>query len=156
MASAYTPYKLDNGKVVRIPNAEINKSMALLKLTRDEAIQIWLEDEGYEVNEEQEALCQKAKDSRITATIHKAKAEYKPKTQRERVVKADPTKEGIIKAIANAISENADYSKVIKDGKLIVFRIGNEYFKLDLTRYTDKGLKALKDKGEYENYFGEG
>lgn len=154
--SAFTPYKLDNGKIVRVPNAEIQKSMALLKLTKDEAIQMYLEDEGYIVNDEQEALCQKAKETRITATIHQAKAEYKPKTQRERVVKADPTKEGVIKAIVTAISETADYSKVIKEGKLIVFRIGNERFKLDLTRYTDKGLQALKTKGEYENYFGEG
>lgn len=155
--ASIVPYKLANGKVVRIPMAEINKSMALLGLTKDEAIQMYLEDEGHLENDEQIALERKAKENRITATIHQAKStEVKQKTQKERVKKADPTKEGIISAIANTIGENADYSKVVKDGKLIVFRIGDEYFRLDLTRYTAKGLKALKDKGEFETYFGKG
>ena len=44
---AYTPYLLANGKVVRIPMEEIQKQMRLLRLTKDEAIQMWLEDEGY-------------------------------------------------------------------------------------------------------------
>ena len=40
-----------NGKVIRIPDADIEKSMKLLKLSHDEAVQMWLEDEGYLENE---------------------------------------------------------------------------------------------------------
>lgn len=132
---AYTPYKLPNGKVVNVPMEEVNKSMRLLKLSKDEAIQMWLEDEGYMENEEQEALERKAKENRITATIHQAKAEYKEKTQRERVKKDDPTKEGIIKAIAEMLpSVGAVDIEVVNIGKIITFQIGEDKYKLDLIR----------------------
>lgn len=132
---AYTPYQLPSGKVVRIPMEEINKQMRLLKLSKDEAIQMYLEDEGYLENEEQEALERKAKENRITATIHQAKAEYKEKTQRERVKKDDPTKEGIIKAIAEMLpSVNAENVEIVNAGKLITFTIGADKYKLDLIR----------------------
>ena len=35
-----------NGKNIRIPDAEIDKSMKLLGISHDEAVQMWLEDEG--------------------------------------------------------------------------------------------------------------
>ena len=38
---------------------------------------MWLEDEGYLENEEQEALIKKAKESGILQTIHGAKADKK-------------------------------------------------------------------------------
>lgn len=92
-----------NGKNINIPDDEIKSNMKNLQLDQDEAILVWLEDEGYIINQEQEALCKKAKDNRITATIHKAgniKSERKPST-RER--QANPTKEAIIAGIANIL-----------------------------------------------------
>ena len=44
-------YELPNGKKVKIPDVEIEKSMKALELTKDEAIEMWLEDEGYLDNE---------------------------------------------------------------------------------------------------------
>ena len=134
--ASIVPYKLANGKTVRIPMAEINKSMKLLNLSKDEAIQMYLEDEGYLENEEQEALEQKAKENRITATIHQAKStEAKQKTQRERVKKADPTKEGIIKAIAELLPTlTATDVAIVNEGKLITFKIGADEYKIDLIR----------------------
>lgn len=134
--ASIVPYKLDNGKVVRIPMAEINKSMTLLGLTKDEAIQMYLEDEGYLENDEQTALERKAKENRITATIHQAKStEVKQKTQKERVKKADPTKEGIIKAIAEMLPDlNATDIVIVNEGKLITFKIGADEYKVDLIR----------------------
>mgnify|MGYP007092165276 CR=1 FL=1 len=41
-----------NGKNKIISEEWITKNMEVLDITRDEAIQMWLEDEGYEVNEE--------------------------------------------------------------------------------------------------------
>lgn len=134
--ASIVPYKLPSGKVVRVPMAEINKSMALLGLTKDEAIQMYLEDEGYLENEEQTALERKAKENRITATIHQAKStEVKQKTQKERVKKADPTKEGIIKAIAEMLPDlNATDIVIVNEGKLITFKIGADEYKVDLIR----------------------
>ena len=119
-------YELKGGKRVNIPDETIAKYRAMLGLTQSEAVQMWLEDEGYEVNEEQEALCQKAKENRITATVHKAKS-FTPKTQRERVKKPDPTKEGIIAAIAELLpSLNATEVEVVNAGKIITFTIGGD------------------------------
>lgn len=135
-------YELQGGKVVNIPDATIANYRKMLGLTQREAIQMWLEDEGYEVNEEQEALCQKAKENRITATIHEAKA--KQKTQRERVKKEDPTKEGVIKAIAEMLPDlNADNIEIVNAGKLITFTIGADKYKLDLIRQ-----RPPKEKGK--------
>lgn len=137
-------YELKGGKRVNIPDSEIRNSMAMLNLSRDEAIQMWLEDEGYEVNAEQEALCQKAKDNRITATIHQAKNEVKQKTQRERVKKPDPTKEGIISAVAQLLPTlNAENVVIENAGKIVTFTIGNDRYKLDLIRQ-----RPPKEKGK--------
>lgn len=131
----FTPYTLPNGKIAQVPNSAIEQNMRILKCSKDEAIELWLFDNDKIDNEEAEVLTQKAKDNRITATIHKAKAEYKPKTQRERVVKEDPTKEGIIQAIADLLpSLNAKDVNIEKKGKLITFKIGADTFKVDLIR----------------------
>ena len=132
-------YTLPTGKTIRIPDSEINKFVSNHGITKDEAIQMWLEDEGYLENEEQEALCQKAKENRITATIHDASAkDPRKKTQRERVKKEDPTKEMIIAEIAKMLPNFAENVKIENAGKLITFTIGADNFKLDLIRQRAK------------------
>ena len=140
----YIPYKLPNGKVKQVPNAEVEHLMRTMGLTKSQAVEVWLEDEGLLHNEEQEALCQKAKENRITATIHEARAEVKQKTQRERVVKEDKVKEAIIQAVADMLpSLDATNVVVEKKGKLITFEVGADKFKFDLIRQrppkADKG-----------------
>lgn len=121
-------------KTVRIPEADIERSMKTLHMTKEEAIQLWLEDEGYEVNEVQEELCKKAKESRITATIHGAEADGKKekKTQRERVRKENPTKEMVIAEIAKILPNFAENVQILNVGKLISFTIGENSFEIDL------------------------
>lgn len=132
-------YTLTTGKNVRIPDSEIDKFITNHGISKDEAIQMWLEDEGYLENEEQEALCQKAKDNRITATIHEASAkDPRKKTQRERVKKEDPTKEMIIAEIAKMLPQFAENVKIENAGKLITFSIGADNFKIDLIRTRGK------------------
>lgn len=128
-------YRLNEKRVINIPDSEIKRSMEKLDLTEEEAIQMYLEDEGYEVNEEQEELERKAKENRITATIHQAKAD-KPKTQRKVERKADTTKESIIANISQFLSETDGICEVnvVNVGKLITFKLGNDTFKLDLIR----------------------
>lgn len=121
-----------NGKNIRIPDADIERSMKMLELTKEEAIQVWLEDEGYLENEEQEELCKKAKENRITATIHEASAINKKKTQRERVRKENPTKEMVIAEIAKILPNFAENVQVLNIGKLISFTIGDNTYEIDL------------------------
>ena len=131
----YTPYRLGNGKVVNVPNAEINKLMTALRCSRNDAVDVWLCDNDYIDNPQEQELTAKAKENRITATIHEAKAEAKQKTQRERVVKEDKVKEAIIQAVADMLPNlNATNVVIEKKGKLITFEVGEDKFKFDLIR----------------------
>lgn len=129
-----------NKKEINIPDEELDNLIDKLDLTMEEAIQVWLEDEGYEVNEEVEALTQKAKDNKITATIHGAKADA-PKAKREVVRKENPTKEAIIQILAQTLSnqENIIDLKITNIGKIIEFKTNDgKSFKLDLIQRRDK------------------
>ena len=121
-----------NGKSIRIPDEDVSRLVKTLKVSEEEAIEIWLEDEGYLENEEQETLCQKAKESRITQTICQARAEPYKKTQRERVRKENPTKEMVIREIAAILPNFAENVQVLNIGKLISFTIGSESYEIDL------------------------
>ena len=127
-----------NGKTLNIPDDFIQNAMNNLSIDEDEAIQLWLEDNDYEVNEEQMALDAKAKANVKVANIVKARAAdpVKKKTQRERIKKEDPTKEGVIAALAKALPElaNAENVTIVNAGKLITFTIGEDTYKLDLVR----------------------
>ena len=99
-------YKLEDGKIIRISEKTIENLMTQLGLDREDAIQVYLEDEGYEINEEQEELTKKAKDNKITATIHKAEAKKKERKKVER--KPNPDKEFLISMLAEDLDECED------------------------------------------------
>lgn len=129
-----------NGKKIRIPDGDILRLKSTMKISAEEAVKIWLEDEGILHNEEQENLCKKAKDSGIMRTIHGASAktaETTP-TQRERVKKENPTKGKIITEIAKLLIEFADNVNVTNPEKLIEFTMNGNDYKLDLTQKRKK------------------
>jgi len=127
-------YPLNETKTINIPDNAIQKAMKKLNLSKDEAIQMYLEDEGFLDNEEQEKLDQKAKDNRITATIHQARNDVQKKTQRARVKKENPTKEMVIKKITSLLVESdfAENVTIANPTKIITFTIGNTHFTIDL------------------------
>lgn len=126
-------------KEVKIPDEEIKNLIDKLELTEQEAIQTWLEDEGYEVNEEVERLTAKAKANGTARVNARANVENK-KTTRER--KANPVKEEIIQILANALknSQNLPINaiKIENVGKIITFKVENREFKLDLIEKRQK------------------
>lgn len=131
----YTAYALKGGKVVNVPNDEVSKLQRELKLSRSEAVELWLYDEGYIENAEADELTAKAKENKVSKG---ARAE-KPKTQRERVVKEDKVKESIIQAVADMLPNlNAENVVIEKKGKLITFTVGEDKFKFDLIRQRPK------------------
>ena len=124
-------YKLENGKIIRISEKTIQNLMTQLDLDREEAIQVYLEDEGYEINVEQEELTKKAKDNKITATIHKAEAKTKERKKIER--KPNPDKESLIQMLFGALNGGGCENVVVENiGKIITFEYNNKKFKLDL------------------------
>ena len=125
-------------RTARIPETEIAKQMKLLDISREEAIDLWLEDNDYQTNDEVEALTKKAKVNGVTpASCVKARSAT-TKTQRERVKKDDPTKEGIIKTLAECLGDIATNVTVVDNRKVITFNVGDDLFKLDLSRTRKK------------------
>lgn len=132
--ATYINYELNDGEFVKIPKEEIDRIMKLPDVkTEDDACWIWCEDNGKVINEEQEELDKKAKASRITATIHQAKAET-PKERKKVERKADQTKDSLVSDLAEYLKDIVDNVTITKVGKLIEFDIKDEHFKLDLIR----------------------
>jgi len=131
-----------NGKNIKIPDEEIKKNMEILDLSEEEAIQLYLEDEGYLENEEVAELTKKAKDSGIMSIIHGAKAE-KPKAKVERERKENPTKERIIAEMGKFLCQLDGISgvNIVNIGKIIEFECENKHFKLDLIQKREKKVK---------------
>ncbi len=50
-----------NGKILTIPDEELKNSMKALEISKEEAIQMWLDDNDYTTNEVVEELSEKAK-----------------------------------------------------------------------------------------------
>lgn len=121
-----------NGKLIKIPDSDIELNMSKLGLSKEDAIQVYLEDEGFLDNEEQNNLTQKAKENRVTATIHGASANGKKKTQRERVRKENPTKERVIAETAKMLEGFAQNVQILNVGKLISFELDGKKFEFDL------------------------
>ena len=119
-----------NGKNIRIPDAEIEKNMKLLQLTKDEAIELWLDDNDYTENAEAEALTAKAKENKIN---HEARSDKQRKTaKRER--KPDEEKENLIKILENALKTAGISAEITNKSKIIEFSVGNNAYKLDLIK----------------------
>ena len=135
MATKYIKYELDENVFVNIPREEVERTMKGLGCSEDDACWIWCEDNGKIDNEEQNELDKKAKKSRITATIHQARAEtMKERKKVER--KPDQVKDELVEnlkafLIEQCFMENVTITKV---GKLVEFDCGGEHFKLDLIR----------------------
>jgi hypothetical protein len=125
-------YQLSNGKSVNIPDKEIENSMKVLELTKEEAIQMWLEDNDYEVNEEQVALDEKAKKVKIQ---HGASAVDKTekKEKKERKVVASDEKQALFDNIYhNLVEIYGGTVEIVKENKLLTLKIGQKTFKIDL------------------------
>lgn len=135
MATKYIEYELDEGVTVKIPREEVERLMKLDGVkTIEDACWIWCEDNGKVLNEEQEELDKKAKENRITATIHQARAETtKERKKVER--KPDQVKDSLVESLkAFLIEQGFENVTITKIGKLVEFDCGGEHFKLDLIR----------------------
>jgi hypothetical protein len=124
-------YQLKNGKTITIPDKDIEKSMQALELTHEEAVQMWLEDNDYEVNEEQEELDAKAKKVKIQ---HGASAiDKQNKEKKERVVKVSDEKQLIFSQIHEVLTDfYGENVEIVKENKLLTVKVGTKTFKVDL------------------------
>ena len=124
---------LDNDKVVKVDKKWVDTSIKNLQTDLEDVLLMYLEDNDYIVNDEQNDLDNSAKGSvKLVAKTEKPKK----KTQRERVVKENPTKELIISKLTSALQEidNISNVNVENKAKLITFSLNNEDFKVDLVQ----------------------
>lgn len=121
---------LKGGKVVKVDKNWADQTMKALDLNLDETLQMFLEDNDYLLNEEQEELDKKAKG------VVKPQAGDKTKRKpREKVQKENPTKELIIAEIAKSLQAlGVQDLKIENKAKLITFNYANESFKVDLVQ----------------------
>lgn len=120
-----------NNKELNIPDEEIENLVKNLKITQEEAINIWLCDNEYINNEEIENLTQKAKENGTTKIKARKNVENK-KTDRNR--KENTTKSFIIDILFQKLAEidNIYNLKVENKEKIITFSLNNNNYKLDL------------------------
>ena len=124
----YYEITLTNGKVVRCEKEWAEKSMKSLDTDLEDVLLMWLEDEGYIINEEQEELDKKARG--VVKPKAGDKTQRKP---REKVQKENPTKELIIAEIAKTLQAlGVSNLKIENKAKIITFDYVNEQFKVDL------------------------
>jgi hypothetical protein len=124
------------GKQIRITDEEIAVAMKNLGLSEPEAIQMWLEDEGFLDNEEQEALCEKAKENKVRVQgegLKERKPREKPKT-----VKVSDEKAQLFNEIVENLKENGRNFEISKQNKLILVKINEKVFKIDLIEQRTK------------------
>ena len=121
-----------NGKVINIPKKEIEKSMKVLDLSMTDAIQMWLEDEGFLENEEQNHLCEVAKMNKITQNIHQAGERGRKSSQKPKTVKVSDEKKTLFAEILSNLEYDYEKVEVLKENKLIQVEINGKIFKIDL------------------------
>lgn len=118
-------------KAIAIPEKTIEKYMKLLDLSREEAVQMYLEEEGYETNDTVEELTAKAKENKIS---HEAKSD-KPRKTTVRERKPDEEKERIIEILSKALENAGLEPKITNKSKNIAFSIGKNEYKVDLVKH---------------------
>lgn len=130
-------YELNNKKI-NIPDEQIKNNMKILDITKQEAIQMYLEDEGYLENEEVQTLTQKAKENKTDKIVATDKTKLRAKVNRE--PKQNPDKEFIIDQIWQLLSsfEGTEHIKIENPTKIVTFMYHNKEFKVDLVEKRKK------------------
>ena len=116
-------YELD-GRIINIPDKDLERLQKSLNISQEEAIS------------------EKAKKNRITATVHQAKSENSAKKERKpREKKENPLKKQIIAAIFAGLCNNLDENTVIdvkNDEKYIDLSVNGLDFTINLVQHRAK------------------
>lgn len=109
------------GKVLNIPDAEIEKNMKVLEISRDEAIEMWLDDNDYIENEEAEALTEKAK------VIKRYETSDKPRKKVTKERKVDEEKKHLINILITALGDEVRNISVKNEAEISFLCNENSY-----------------------------
>ena len=129
----YTVAVKGRQKTINIPDATIKEYEKCFELSTEEAIKMYLEEEGYLDNAELDELEEKAEKNKVSVRGEaKSKTERK-KTSKPKVVKVSDTKKELFSKISQFLTDTfGENAEVIKENKLIQVKIGEDMFKIDI------------------------
>lgn len=124
-----------NGRTFNIPDDEIDNYVEKLELTIDEAINLWLEDKGFQDNAEQDELDKKANSNKAYNTVGTAaKKTAKPRKR----VNSDE-KQAVFNAIHEFLDDfctknDASY-EITKENKRFCIVLNGKQIEIDLIEH---------------------
>ena len=120
-------------KTINIPDATIKEYEKCFELSTEEAIKMYLEEEGYLDNAELNELEEKAEKNKVSVRGEaKSKTERK-KTSKPKVVKVSDTKKELFSKISQFLIDTfGENAEILKENKLIQVKIGEDMFKIDI------------------------
>ena len=121
-----------NGKCLTIPDKELESSMKNLNISKEEAIQLWLEDNDYEINEVVEELTEKAKKN--IKRYEQSGKERKPSTKERKI---DAEKAYLLNILINAINSE-DCIESVKNEAEFSFSHGENAYTVKLIKHRTK------------------
>lgn len=135
---------IHNGKEITIPDDELARNMKALDLTKEEAIELYIDDlettDKKSGNAESEALTQKAKTNgvqRDMCSVSGGKVGVKKTVERP----LDVDKIDLINSIAEWLeSEGYDNVDIMNPTKIVEFDLGEDRYAIDLIRRTKKTM----------------
>lgn len=124
-----------NKTTVSIPEEEIKNYINKLDLTEKEAIDLWLEDNGYQANEEQSLLDKMANQIKISRGAD-GDRKIEPKPRKPREIKTSNEKKQLFHIIYSALLVlGSSKVKVLKENKAFQCQIGEKLFKVDIIEH---------------------
>lgn len=118
-----------NGKVLKIPDAELENNMKTLGISKEEAIEMWLDDNDYTTNEEAEAMTAKAKEVKRYEKSDKPRA----KTVKER--KVDEEKKRLLNLCRVPIEGAGGVVTEVKNEAEFSFTLGANKYTVKLVKH---------------------
>lgn len=113
-----------NGKQIAIPDSEITGFEKKYGLSKDEAIQLWLEDNDYLENETVNKLVEKSKGQRH----YEKSAKARKSTPKER--KVDEEKKMLLNKLMEGISVDS-----VKNEAEFSFHVGDNHYTVKLVKH---------------------
>lgn len=132
-------HTLLNGRVIEISDNALRNLMDACGCSIEEAVNIWLTDHDFIVNEEQENLDKIAKKVHISRDIDVKKTKKERKKPEKKV---SSEKQQIFQYLKDNLStfceKNNGELTILNENKLFSLKIGEKIFKLDLIETKNK------------------
>ena len=126
-------YTLKNGRTVIVSDKDVEKLMKTLSISKEDAIDLWLDDNGYQVNEIAKELDEKASKVHIDREIVQKTSK---KERKKPEIKVSDEKKELFNAILWHLQEIYDQPnenvEILNENKLISVKIGDKTFKIDV------------------------